>query len=47
MLAFLAGEAKRPLIDRHANALGTPAEEVLVSGLFKVVSVLECLHPES
>ena len=47
VLAFLAGEAKRPLIDRHANALGTPAEEVLVSGLFKVVSVLQCPHLES
>ena len=36
VLAFLAGEAKRPLVERHANAAGTPAEQVLVSGLFKV-----------
>lgn len=36
VLAFLAGEAKRPLIDRHANCLDSPAEAALVSGLFKV-----------
>ena len=36
VLAFLAGEAKRPLIERHANVVGSPAEQVLVSGLFKV-----------
>ena len=40
VLAFLAGEAKRPLIDRHANCLDSPAEEVLVSGLFKVRRLL-------
>ncbi|TBU48665.1 hypothetical protein BD309DRAFT_1041531 [Dichomitus squalens] len=40
VLAFLAGEAKRPLIDRHANTLGTPAEEALVSGLYKAIMKL-------
>ncbi|KAI1794253.1 hypothetical protein LXA43DRAFT_167813 [Ganoderma leucocontextum] len=40
VLAFLAGEAKRPLIDRHANCLDSPAEEVLVSGLFKAITKL-------
>ena len=38
VLAFLAGEAKRPLVERHANALGSPAEQTLVTGLFKVSS---------
>ncbi|PIL36299.1 hypothetical protein GSI_01962 [Ganoderma sinense ZZ0214-1] len=40
VLAFLAGEAKRPLIDRHANCLESPAEGVLVSGLFKAITKL-------
>lgn len=39
VLAFLAGEAKRPLVERHANAFGTPTEQLLVSGLFKVCSI--------
>ena len=36
VLAFLAGEAKRPLMERHASVAGSPGEQVLVSGLFKV-----------
>ncbi|KAI0708908.1 hypothetical protein C8T65DRAFT_649312 [Cerioporus squamosus] len=40
VLAFLAGEAKRPLVERHANAAGTPAEQVLVPGLFKAITKL-------
>lgn len=36
VLAFLAGEAKRPLVERHANVVGSPGERVLVPGLFKV-----------
>ncbi|TFK90652.1 hypothetical protein K466DRAFT_484402 [Polyporus arcularius HHB13444] len=40
VLAFLAGEAKRPLVERHANAAGTPAEQILVSGLFKAITKL-------
>ncbi|KAI0769397.1 hypothetical protein BD413DRAFT_83385 [Trametes elegans] len=40
VLAFLAGEAKRPLVERHASTPGTPADEVLVSGLLKAVTKL-------
>nr|VWP02470.1 Homocitrate synthase [Ganoderma boninense] len=40
VFAFLAGEARRPLIDRHANCLESPAESVLVSGLFKAITKL-------
>ncbi|RPD58686.1 hypothetical protein L227DRAFT_504962 [Lentinus tigrinus ALCF2SS1-6] len=40
VLAFLAVEAKRPLVERHANAAGTPAEQLLVSGLFKAITKL-------
>ncbi len=36
VLAFLTGEAKRPLVERHANTVESPAEQILVSGLFKV-----------
>ncbi|KAH9895220.1 hypothetical protein C8Q73DRAFT_644717 [Cubamyces lactineus] len=38
VLAFLAGEAKRSLVERHANTLGSPAEDVLVSGMLKAVT---------
>ncbi|KAI0779607.1 hypothetical protein C8Q74DRAFT_1199239 [Fomes fomentarius] len=40
VLAFLAGEAKRPLVERHANTVESPAEQILVSGLFKAVTKL-------
>ncbi|CDO78097.1 hypothetical protein BN946_scf184634.g3 [Trametes cinnabarina] len=40
VLAFLAGEAKRSLVERHASSAGSPAEEVLVSGLFKAIAKL-------
>lgn len=36
VLAFLAGEAKRSLVERHASIAGSPAEQVLVNSLFKV-----------
>ena len=40
VLSFLSGEAKRPLVERHANTVGSPAEQVLAGGLFKVCSFL-------
>ncbi|KAI0364432.1 hypothetical protein BV20DRAFT_859949 [Pilatotrama ljubarskyi] len=40
VLAFLAGEAKRSLVERHASAPGSAAEQILVSGLFKAISKL-------
>ncbi|OSD04110.1 hypothetical protein PYCCODRAFT_1364979 [Trametes coccinea BRFM310] len=40
VLAFLAGEAKRSLVERHASIVGSPSEEVLVSGLFKAIARL-------
>lgn len=36
VLSFLAGEAKRSLVERHASTAGSPAEQVLVNSLFKV-----------
>ncbi|OJT02632.1 Apoptosis inhibitor 5-A [Trametes pubescens] len=40
VLAFLAGEAKRSLVERHANIAGSPAEQVLVNSLFKAITKL-------
>ncbi|KAI0633478.1 hypothetical protein C8Q77DRAFT_1057679 [Trametes polyzona] len=40
VLAFLAGEAKRSLVERHANTPDSPAEQVLVSNLFKAITKL-------
>ncbi|EIW62949.1 uncharacterized protein TRAVEDRAFT_112793 [Trametes versicolor FP-101664 SS1] len=37
VLAFLAGEAKRSLVERHASTAGSPAEQVLVNSLFKAI----------
>lgn len=36
VLAFLTGEAYRGITERHVNTPGSPAEDVLVSGLLKV-----------
>lgn len=43
VLAFLSGEAKRPLVERHASAPG-PAEQLLVSGLLKVRDLVTVAH---
>ncbi|KAI9061682.1 hypothetical protein FKP32DRAFT_1612897 [Trametes sanguinea] len=43
VLAFLAGEAKRSLVERHASTAGNPAEEVLVSGLCKRGGLLKAI----
>ncbi|KAI8992938.1 hypothetical protein BD414DRAFT_514013 [Trametes punicea] len=40
VIAFLAGEARRSLVERHASTPGSPAEEVLVSGLFRAIAKL-------
>ncbi|KAI0358737.1 hypothetical protein OH77DRAFT_1494335 [Trametes cingulata] len=40
VLAFLSGEAKRSLVERHASSPGNAAEQILVSGLFKAISKL-------
>ncbi|THH14906.1 hypothetical protein EW146_g5494 [Bondarzewia mesenterica] len=37
VLAFIAGEAKRAIIERHANRAGNEQEQVLVEGLFKAL----------
>lgn len=36
ILAFISGEAKRGIIEHHANSQNAPAEEVLITSLFKV-----------
>lgn len=36
VLAFISGEAKRGIVERHANVQGSPAEDVLVTSLLKV-----------
>ncbi|OCH91684.1 hypothetical protein OBBRIDRAFT_728372 [Obba rivulosa] len=40
VLSFVTGEAKRAIIERHTSTLGSPAEEVLVNGLFKAITKL-------
>ncbi|KAH9940361.1 uncharacterized protein BXZ73DRAFT_42645 [Epithele typhae] len=40
VLAFLAGEVKRPLGDRHIGAAGSPAERFLVTEMFKAIPKL-------
>lgn len=36
VLAFVTGEAKRAIVERHTSTPGGPADEALVSGLLKV-----------
>ncbi|KAI0674909.1 hypothetical protein C8Q78DRAFT_964902 [Trametes maxima] len=40
VLAFLAGEAKRSLVERHTSSPGSPAEQILVTGLLKAIPKL-------
>ncbi|KAI0948946.1 hypothetical protein AcW1_008681 [Taiwanofungus camphoratus] len=40
VLAFVTGEAKRAIVERHTSTPGGPADEALVSGLLKAVSKL-------
>ncbi|KAI0784717.1 hypothetical protein C8Q75DRAFT_724050 [Abortiporus biennis] len=37
VLAFIIGEAKRAIVERHANTYKSAAEEVLVDGLLKAI----------
>lgn len=37
VLAFIAGEAKRAIIERHASRAGNEQEQVLIDGLVKVM----------
>lgn len=37
VLSFITGDAKRAIVERHTSSPGSAAEEVLVSGLLKVV----------
>ncbi|OBZ71046.1 Apoptosis inhibitor 5-B [Grifola frondosa] len=40
VFAYVTGEAKRAIVERHTSVPGSPAEEVLVSGLFKAITKL-------
>ncbi|KAH9949030.1 hypothetical protein B0H21DRAFT_689040 [Amylocystis lapponica] len=40
VLAFITDDAKRAIVERHTKSAGSPAEEVLTSGLFKAVAQL-------
>lgn len=37
VLAFIAGEAKRAIVERHASQAGSEQEQIIISGLFKVM----------
>ncbi|GJE89989.1 hypothetical protein PsYK624_061080 [Phanerochaete sordida] len=40
VLSFMTGKAKRAITERHANTFDTPAETVLVQGMFKAITKL-------
>ncbi|KAL6303506.1 hypothetical protein BKA93DRAFT_734804 [Sparassis latifolia] len=40
VLAFVTGEAKRAIMERHTSTPGSPAEEMLVNGMFKAINKL-------
>ena len=37
VLAFIAGEAKRAIVERHASQAGSEQERIIINGLFKVI----------
>lgn len=37
VLAFIAGEAKRAIVERHASQAGSEQEQLIIAGLFKVM----------
>lgn len=37
VLAFIAGEAKRAIVERHASQAGSEQEQLIINGLFKVI----------